>query len=93
MATGYNLDQTGDVGYFEDITLGPNEESRWWFHWEFDERHWQRRSFVPVGRGIVTIVSNSIRSFHVAPCSSRNGNTLIPCKIKPPKLATFHAFR
>lgn len=29
MVAGYNLDQTGDVGYFEDITLGPDEESRW----------------------------------------------------------------
>jgi hypothetical protein len=57
MAAGYNLDQTGDVGYFEAITLSPDEESRWWFRWDFDERHWQRMSFVPVGRGIVTIVS------------------------------------
>ena len=57
MAAGYNLDQTGDVGYFEDITLGPDGESRWWFRWDFDDRHWQRMSFVPMGRGVVTIVS------------------------------------
>jgi hypothetical protein len=57
MAAGYDLDQTGDVGYFEDITLGPDEEAQWWFSWDFDERHWQRMSFVPVGRGIVTIAS------------------------------------
>jgi hypothetical protein len=59
MAAGYNLDVTGDVGYFEDITLGPAEESRWWFHWGFDTRHWQRMSFMPAGDGIVTIVSET----------------------------------
>ena len=57
MAAGYNLDVTGDVGYFEDITLSADEESRWWFHWDFDVRHWQRMSFVPTGRGTVTILS------------------------------------
>jgi hypothetical protein len=57
MAAGYTLDQTGDVGYFEDITLGPHEEAQWWFPWDFDARHWQRMSFVPVGRGLVTIVA------------------------------------
>ena len=59
MAAGYNLDTTGDVGYFEDITLGAGKEARWWFAWDFDERHWQRMSFMPVGDGIVTIVSES----------------------------------
>jgi hypothetical protein len=57
MASGYNLDVQGDVGYFEDITLGANSESVWWFAWEFDARHWQRMSFVPVEDGSVTIVS------------------------------------
>lgn len=57
MAAGYNLDVTGDVGYFEAITLGPGEEARWWFQWQFDERHWQRMSFMPTGDGVVTIVS------------------------------------
>ena len=57
MAAGYNLDVTGDVGYFEDIALGADEESSWWFQWDFDVRHWQRMSFVPAGRGTVTIVS------------------------------------
>lgn len=56
MAAGYNLDVTGDVGYFEDITLGAGDESRWGFRWEFDERHWQRMSFMPRD-GVVTIVS------------------------------------
>ena len=59
MGAGYNLDSTGDVGYFEDITLGPGEEGRWWFHWGFDTRHWQRMSFMPEGDGIVTIVSET----------------------------------
>jgi hypothetical protein len=59
MAAGYNLDVTGDVGYFEDLTLGVGE-STWWFKWDFDERHWQRMSFVPTGRGTVTIVSEWI---------------------------------
>jgi hypothetical protein len=54
---GYNLDVTGDVGYFEDISLGPGEESNWWFQWDFDERHWQRMSFVPARRGTVTTVA------------------------------------
>jgi hypothetical protein len=31
MAAGYNIDVTGDVGYFEDIALGADEESSWWF--------------------------------------------------------------
>ena len=57
MSTGYNLDTTGDVGYFEDILLGTGEESNWWFTWDFDARHWQRMSFVPRRRGTVTIVS------------------------------------
>jgi hypothetical protein len=56
MAAGYNLDVTGDVGYFEDITLAAGEEARWWFQWAFDERHWQRMSFMPARDGIVTIV-------------------------------------
>jgi hypothetical protein len=59
MAAGYDLDVTGDVGYFEDLTLGVGE-SRWWFKWDFDERHWQRISFVPTRRGTVTIVSEWI---------------------------------
>jgi hypothetical protein len=57
MAAGYNLGSTGDVGYFEDITLGPNVEAAWGFTWDFDARHWQRMSFVPVGEGRVTILS------------------------------------
>ncbi len=60
MGSGYNLDVKGDVGYFEEITLGVNEESNWWFQWEFDARHWQRMSFVPTDRGTVTIVSEWI---------------------------------
>ena len=54
---GYNLDVTGDVGYFEDITLAPSSETVWWFTWDFDDRHWQRMSFVPRGEGRVTILS------------------------------------
>lgn len=57
MAAGYNLDVQGDVGYFDDITLGSNAESVWWFAWDFDGRHWQRMSFVPRDAGTVTIVS------------------------------------
>jgi hypothetical protein len=57
MAAGYNLDVRGDVGFFEDITLGPNAESVWWFAWGFDARHWQRMSFTPVDEGTITIVS------------------------------------
>ena len=59
MAAGYNLDVTGDVGYFEDITLGAGEEARWGFRWAFDERHWQRMSFMPTRDGIVSIVSET----------------------------------
>ena len=57
---GFRLDVTGDVGYFEEISLAAGEESSWWFQWAFDDRHWQRMSFVPVGRGTVTIVSEWI---------------------------------
>lgn len=57
MAAGFNLDVTGDVGYFEDLTLKPHAERNFWFRWDFDDRHWQRMSFVPVGEGRVTIVS------------------------------------
>lgn len=57
MATGYNLDVNGDIGYFEEITLGPGEEGRWWFQWAFDERHWQRMSFMPTRDGVITVVS------------------------------------
>jgi hypothetical protein len=57
MAAGYRLDVTSDVGYFEDITLEPGDEATWGFRWEFDERHWQRMSFLPVRDGIVTIVA------------------------------------
>ena len=58
---GWNLDASTDVGYFDEITLGPNEEAVWWFSWGFDSRHWQRMSFAPVGEGRVTIVSEWIR--------------------------------
>jgi hypothetical protein len=37
--SGWNLDSTTDVGYFDEITLGPNEEAVWWFSWGFDARH------------------------------------------------------
>jgi hypothetical protein len=57
---GWNLDAQTDVGYFDHITLGPNEEAVWWFAWAFDSRHWQRTSFAPVGEGRVTIVSEWI---------------------------------
>jgi len=57
---GWNLDASADVGYFDEITLGPNEEAVWWFSWGFDSRHWQRMSFAPVGEGRVTIVSEWI---------------------------------
>jgi hypothetical protein len=72
MAFGYNLDATGDVGHFEEITVVPDEVTKWWFQWDFDERHWQRMSFVPVATGghgpigadvrggTVTIVSESV---------------------------------
>ena len=56
MAAGYNLDVRGDVGYFDDLTLGPGEESVWWFAWDFDARHWHRMSFTPIDDGTVTIV-------------------------------------
>ena len=58
--SGWNLDSTADVGYFDEITLGPNEEAVWWFSWGFDARHWQRMSFAPVREGRVTIVSEWI---------------------------------
>lgn len=53
---GFNLDQTGDVGYCDDITIGPNSEIDLACRWDFDERHWQRMSFVPASRGVVTVV-------------------------------------
>lgn len=53
---GFNKDVTGDVGYFDELTLDPGSETVWWFTWDFDDRHWQRLSFVPVGEGRVTIV-------------------------------------
>lgn len=56
---GYNLDQTGDVGYCDDITVGPGDEIDLWCRWDFDERHWQRMSFAPVTRGEVTILRES----------------------------------
>jgi hypothetical protein len=30
------------------------------FRPDFDERHWQRMSFVPMSRGVVTIVSERV---------------------------------
>ena len=58
--SGWNLDQRVDVGYYDEITLGPGEESVWWFTWGFDSRHWQRMSFTPVSEGRITILSEWI---------------------------------
>ncbi len=57
---GWSLDQRVDVGYYDEITLGPGEESSWWFTWSFDSRHWQRMSFTPVSEGRITILSEWI---------------------------------
>ncbi len=57
MASGYNLDTTADVGYFDDLVLAPGSESVWWFTWDFDSRHFQRLAFTAVSPGRVTIVS------------------------------------
>jgi hypothetical protein len=57
VAAGFNLDQNCDVGYCDALTIGGGAEIDLACRWDFDERHWQRMSFVPVGRGVVTIVS------------------------------------
>ena len=54
---GWNLDSKVDVAYYDEITIGPREEAVWWFTWDFDSRHWQRMSFVPISEGRVTIVA------------------------------------
>ena len=56
MAAGYNLNQTGDVGYGDELTIGAGREIDLACEWDFDERHWQRMSLVPVNRGSVTVV-------------------------------------
>jgi hypothetical protein len=56
VAAGFNLDQNCDVGYCEEITISSGAEIQLACRWDFDERHWQRMSFMPVGRGVVTIV-------------------------------------
>lgn len=57
MSSGYNLDTTADVGYFDDLLLAPGSDSVWWFTWDFDAGHFQRLSFTPTTPGRVTIVS------------------------------------
>ena len=57
MAAGFNLDQSCDVGYCDDLTIAAGAEIDLACRWDFDARHWQRMSFVPVGRGTVTIVA------------------------------------
>ena len=57
----YYLDQTGDVGHCDEITIGPGQEFELDCWWDFDEHHWQRMAFVPVDEGQVTIVRESFR--------------------------------
>lgn len=57
MAAGFTLAQRCDVGYGDDFTIAAGAQIDLSCRWDFDERHWQRMSFVPVGRGTVTIVA------------------------------------
>lgn len=57
MSSGFTLDTTADVGYFDDLLLAAHTDTVWWFTWDFDARHYQRLAFTPVSPGQVTIVS------------------------------------
>lgn len=57
MAAGFNLDQTCDVGYCDDLTLAPGVVVNFSCTWNFTERMWLRLSFSPLSDGRLTILS------------------------------------
>lgn len=77
MSSGFNLDATADVGYFDDIVLAANTVSVWWFTWDFDTRHFQRLAFTPVSPGRVTILSEWVtHDVHTTRRETRDVTTL-----------------